>query len=141
MAIDAKDLTGSSYPDDKIEEIRGPVHRPQRAQTSSEPALLSLFRRHAKRNPDEIATQPSVFDDPKEAQYHQPHPRYENLHRFDPDFTWTWGQEASLIWKINWRISLWAWIVFLALNLDNACLIQAQADNFLKDLKLNTNGM
>ncbi|KAL9618581.1 MAG: hypothetical protein Q9160_006692 [Pyrenula sp. 1 TL-2023] len=139
MAIATKYQTGSPLPDDKIEGIRETVHETQPAQSASEPALLSLFRRRVKRNPDEIATQPSVFDDPKKAQYHQPHPRYENLHRFDPDFTWTWGEEASLIWKINWRISLWAWIIFLALNLDNACLVQAQADNFLKDLKLNTN--
>lgn len=56
-------------------------------------ALWSLFQRSDKRKLDEIATQPSVFDDPEQAQYHQPHPKYENLHRFDPNFTWTWAEE------------------------------------------------
>ena len=57
------------------------------------PPILALFKRSIKRNPDEIATQPSIYDDPQKAEYHRPHPKYENLYRFDPAFTWTWGEE------------------------------------------------
>ncbi|KAI9844265.1 MAG: hypothetical protein M1837_005675 [Sclerophora amabilis] len=102
-------------------------------------ALGSLFRRSDKRKLDEIATQPSVFDDPQQAQYHQPHAKYENLHRFDPSFTWTWAEENSLVRKLDWRVLVWAWIAFLSLNLDQSSLIQANSDNFLVDLKLDTN--
>lgn len=35
---------------------------------------------------------------------------------------------------------LWAWIAFMALNLDQASVYQANADNFLGDLGMDTNG-
>ncbi|KAK9452719.1 major facilitator superfamily domain-containing protein [Dipodascopsis uninucleata] len=88
---------------------------------------------------DGIATQPSVFDDPEKSKYFLPHARYENTHRIDPSFRWTWREEYSLVRKIDFRIMLWCCIMFMSLQLDRGNLSQAVADNFLTDLNFTTN--
>jgi hypothetical protein len=88
---------------------------------------------------DDIATQPSVFDDERLARLHQPNPKYENLHRFDPDERWTWREEIVIIRKIDWRVTLWAAVAFFALDLPRGNISQANTDNFLDDLNLDTN--
>ena len=45
----------------------------------------------------------------------------------------------SVIRKIDFRIMIWAFVMFFALDLDRGNLSQANADNFLNDLGLNTN--
>lgn len=91
-------------------------------------------------DPSAIATLPSVYDNPETAAQYQPRSDWENLHRFDPLFRWTWAEENKLIHKIDRRIMIWACIMFMSLELDRANLSQALTDNFLTDLKLTTNG-
>ncbi|KAF2228085.1 major facilitator superfamily domain-containing protein [Elsinoe ampelina] len=101
---------------------------------------MTLFsRRKNDKDLDQIATQPSVYDDPSVAKYFAPTEKYENLHRFDPEARWTWREELPLINKIDWRITLWACIAFFGLDLDRGNLSQANTDNFLPDLGLDTN--
>lgn len=65
--------------------------------------------------------------------------QYECRHVFDPSLTWSTEEEKRLIRKIDWRICLWACVMFFGLQVDRSNLSQAVSGTFLKDLKLNTN--
>ncbi|TCD62157.1 hypothetical protein EIP91_007285 [Steccherinum ochraceum] len=91
-----------------------------------------------KRDPDSIATQPSVFDDPTTLEVYRPPPQYENAHRFDPMARWTWREELKIVRKIDLRILLWTLAMFCSLDLDRSNLSSANTDNFLKDLHMTT---
>lgn len=101
--------------------------------------ISSLWRRRQNHKPDDIATQASVFDDPEYLKHYRPNDKYENRHRFDPSFRWTWAEETPLIRKIDWRVTAWSAIAFFALDLDRSNISQANTDNFLDDLGLDTN--
>ncbi|EMD42289.1 hypothetical protein CERSUDRAFT_90901 [Gelatoporia subvermispora B] len=96
------------------------------------------FWRRPKRELDSIATQPSVFDDPSTLEVYRPPPVYENVHRFDPDARWTWREEYAIVRKIDWRVMVWAFIMFFSLDLDRSNISQANTDNFLQDLGMTT---
>jgi hypothetical protein len=108
---------------------------------------------------DAIATQPSVFDDPCTLEAYRPPPKYENSHRFNHLARWTWREEKvcgdiqisavvmllisgynkALVRKIDFRIMIWAIIMFFSLDLDRSNISQANSDAFLDDLGLTTN--
>ncbi|KAI1414421.1 MFS general substrate transporter [Hypoxylon sp. FL1857] len=97
------------------------------------------FQRSKHYNLDDIATQPSVYDNPDVAPQYQPRDDWENLHRFDPRARWTWREEIDVVRKIDWRIMTWTAIMFTAMELDRANLAQSLTDNFLDDMSLTTN--
>lgn len=114
---------------------------PTALEASHSPAhpIISFWRRTQETaRYNEIATQPSVFDDPVTAAYFAPPVTYENAHRFDPGFRWTWGEELAAVNKLDWRVTLWSLILFIAYDMNRSNLIQANTDNFLPDLHLNT---
>ncbi|EMD30968.1 hypothetical protein CERSUDRAFT_120233 [Gelatoporia subvermispora B] len=97
------------------------------------------FWRRPKQGLDSIATQASVFDVPETLEVYRPGPAYENAHRFDPDARWTWREEYAIVRKIDWRVMVWAFIMFFALDLDRLNISQANTDDFLQDLHMTTN--
>lgn len=58
-----------------------------------------FWRRTVKLDPDAVATQRSVFDDPVTLELYRPPPSYENTHRFDPNARWTWLEE-----KVSYKL-------------------------------------
>jgi hypothetical protein len=100
----------------------------------------SWWQRRPKQDGDAVATRRSVFDDPDMAKRYQPRSDWENLHRFDPSERWTFNEERKVIRKIDKRIMIFTCVMFMALELDRSNLSQAVSDNFLPDLKMDTNG-
>ncbi|CAI4386301.1 CHS_3a_G0025170.mRNA.1.CDS.1 [Saccharomyces cerevisiae] len=64
---------------------------------------------------------------------------YEGLSKFDPEFTWTKDEEKKLVRKMDLKIFLWVFIMFAFLDLIRKNIARAVSDNFIVDLKMNTN--
>lgn len=128
--------------DEKLEQTKNRLLREQaelRQQDAPIIPILSFFKKKGGFDPAAVATQPSVYDNASSAKFFEPHPRYENLHRFDPTFRWTWGEELPLITKMDWRVTLWACLAFFALDLPRGNLSQANSASFLQNLGMDTN--
>lgn len=83
-----------------------------------------------------------VFQDEKVAEHWRrvyADSKYENRHRFDPSFEWTAEEEKKALRKVDTRILVWSWIMFMAMDLIRKNINRALADNFLVDLGMNQN--
>lgn len=92
--------------------------------------------------PDDQRTAANVFSDPELKAYYisvYEEAKYECRHVFDSELTWSVEEERKLIRKLDWRVCLWACIMFFGLQVDRGNLVQAVSGTLLKDLKLNTN--
>ncbi|KAH8647783.1 major facilitator superfamily domain-containing protein [Xylariales sp. PMI_506] len=64
---------------------------------------------------------------------------YENRHRFDPELTWTAEEERKVVKKIDFRIMVWAWVMFCALDIHRRNINRAISDNMLAEINMDTN--
>ncbi|KUJ20100.1 MFS general substrate transporter [Mollisia scopiformis] len=87
-----------------------------------------LFKRNPFLDPDVAEHWTAVYEQSQ----------YECRHEFDPTFTWSEEEEKRIIRKLDWRVCLWACVMFFGLQTDRGNLVQALADNMLTDLKLTT---
>lgn len=102
--------------------------------------IISFWRRSQERaRQHEVATQPSVFDDPATCGSFAPPAAYENAHRFDPALRWTWAEELPLVARLDRRIVLWSIALFVVFDMNRSNLSQANTDDFLGDLGMDTN--
>ncbi|ENI05822.1 hypothetical protein COCC4DRAFT_39747 [Bipolaris maydis ATCC 48331] len=83
-----------------------------------------------------------VFSDPVVAEYWREvyeQNKYENRHRFDPNYKWTAEEEKRLVRRLDLRITFWAWLMFCALDLNRKNINRAISDNMLEELNMTTN--
>ncbi|KAK6457900.1 allantoate permease [Scheffersomyces xylosifermentans] len=102
----------------------------------------SLEQEYDEGDRDDIDDAPNPFLDPKVAHYYRTlyeGSEYECRHLYDPDFTWTKGEDERVVKKVDGVIALFACILFTGLQIDRGNLSQALSDNLLGDLGMTTN--
>ncbi|KAK1528238.1 major facilitator superfamily transporter [Colletotrichum paranaense] len=143
-------LGSKSAVDDKVTVDAAPPTAPalatqqtQRMEAAMGDAILRFFmiRKGPKAEEydlDAIATQPSIWDSENVEEYKSLyiHPQWENWAAFDPSFRWTWREERAVRRKVDWKIMVWACVMFAALNIDRNNISNAVSDNMLDDLGL-----
>ncbi|OWB62574.1 hypothetical protein B5S29_g3508 [[Candida] boidinii] len=81
------------------------------------------------------------FLDPNFAAYYRDvyeRTKYECRERFDPFFKWSQKEEDKLRRKLDFKVTLLACFMFVALQVDRGNLGQAVSDNMLDDLNMTT---
>ncbi|KAH7131779.1 putative MFS transporter [Dendryphion nanum] len=68
-----------------------------------------------------------------------PHDTFEGAHRWDPHATWTTAEERALVRKTDFLLLSWICVMFFGLQLDRGNISNALTDNFLRDMKINSN--
>ncbi|CCH44007.1 putative transporter [Wickerhamomyces ciferrii] len=82
-----------------------------------------------------------IFKDPEIAKYYKEiyeKTNYECKDWFDPNYEWNLKDEKKLLWKLDWKVTFWAYFMLTALDFDRYNIQQALSDNMLDDLGLNT---
>ncbi|KAK3900016.1 major facilitator superfamily domain-containing protein [Staphylotrichum tortipilum] len=109
----------------------------------SSPSSASIHSRDSQADSEGYGSSDEhIFKDPAVAEHWRgvfEKAEYENRHRFDPSFTWTAEEERKLVRKIDFRIMLWAWIMFCALDIHRRNINRAISDNMLPEIGMNTN--
>lgn len=62
---------------------------------------------------------------------------YECRHRYDPTYNWTAEEERRLVRRLDVRVMLFVWVMFMSLDLIRRNINRALPDNFLVDLSIN----
>ncbi|KAL6857304.1 MFS general substrate transporter [Trichoderma novae-zelandiae] len=131
MAADSK-ATNISI---STEEVTASIH-------DSASSDRQHLREHSGSEEGGYNVEKNPFRDPAVAQHWREayeKSQYECRHVFDPSLTWTEEEEKRLVRKLDWRVCLWACVMFFGLQVDRGNLAQAVSDNMLDDLGLTTN--
>ncbi|KAI0104643.1 MFS general substrate transporter [Nemania sp. FL0031] len=126
ISVTDNPIVSSSLSSSSLDDKNPSIHSSTRSLPSEEELVL-------KTNPfldPRVASQwKQVYDDCK----------YECRYVFDATLEWTEAEEKRIVRKLDWRVCLWACIMFFALQVDRGNLTQVISDNFLDDLHMNTN--